>query len=57
MRMANKAVSLYQSVKINGKWTFKKASESRHRKLSEGKRNVVCGASRRLKCGKSSPAL
>jgi hypothetical protein len=35
--MANKAVSLYQSVRINGKWTFRKAPEQRLRKLSEGK--------------------
>ena len=35
--MVNKAVSLYQSVRINGKWTFRKAPEQRLRKLSEGK--------------------
>ena len=29
--MANRAVSLYQSVKLNGKWTFRKASRTRHR--------------------------
>jgi integrase len=34
--MANKAVSLYLSVRINGKWTFRKAPAQRLRKLSEG---------------------
>jgi len=33
--MANRAVSLYQSVKLNGKWTFRKAGRTRHR-LIEG---------------------
>ena len=38
--MANKAVALYQSVKINGKWTFRKVPEQRLRRLSEGKYHV-----------------
>jgi len=38
--MANKAVALYQSVRINGKWTFRKVPEQRLRRLSEGKYHV-----------------
>ena len=38
--MANKAVALYQSVKINGKWTFRKVPDQRLRRLSEGKYHV-----------------
>jgi integrase len=40
MGMANKAVALYQSVKIKGKWTFHKVPEQRLRRLSEGKYHV-----------------
>jgi hypothetical protein len=38
--MANKAVALYQSLRINGKWTFRKVPEQRLRRLSEGKYHV-----------------
>jgi integrase len=40
MGVANKVVTLYQSVKINGKWTFRKVPEQRLRRLSEGKYHV-----------------
>lgn len=36
MDLANKTVSLYQSAKIEGKWTFKKISEIRLGRLSKG---------------------
>jgi hypothetical protein len=36
MGMANKAVALYQSIKVNGKWTFRKVPEQRLRRLAEG---------------------
>jgi dolichyl-phosphate-mannose--protein O-mannosyl transferase len=34
--LANKTAVLYQRVKINNKWTFKKAPGSRLRRLEEG---------------------
>ncbi len=34
--MANKTVSLYQSVKIKGEWTFRKTPSSRLKRLPEG---------------------
>ena len=34
--MANVKVSLYQSIKVSGKWTFRRAPEQRLKRLSQG---------------------
>lgn len=50
--MANKAVALYQSKKINGKWRFRKAPDQRRRRLSEGAHYISWyeGTRKRMEC-------